>query len=112
MRAVVPQLFFVLIVLNVGNVRIDKERVALESALKEQNFLFLQIDRFELLETGGKVSLLLDFRLLHIFRLTLLLSFNFPLPIPLILMFLLDLLLDVQVGLLLAGVDADGFVER
>ncbi len=109
MRAIIPQLLFVLFVLDVRNVGVDKERVALKPALKEQNLFLLQIDRFELLETSGKVSLLLDFRLLHVLDLTLLLSLQLLLPLLLLLVLLLDLLLDDAqiVYLLLAGLAVD-----
>lgn len=46
MRGVVLMLLFVLVILNVGNVGVDEERIAFECALEEQNFLFFEVDRF------------------------------------------------------------------
>jgi hypothetical protein len=70
------ELFFVLVVLDVGNVGVNEKWVPGIPALKKELFLFLKVDRLELLEAGRKISFLLIFLCLFRFlRFCLLLIF-------------------------------------
>jgi len=89
------ELLFVLFVLNIWDVRVDKERIAGEVALKKQLLLFLQVNWLQLLETGGEVSFLLIFLcILWLLRFGLLFVFVGRFTFLFFLDFLLDFLFD------------------
>ena len=46
MWTIVAELLFVLLVVDVGDIRVDKEWVLLEVTLEEELLLFLEIDGF------------------------------------------------------------------
>jgi hypothetical protein len=95
MGAVVFHLLFVLIVLNVRDVGVNKERIFSTVAFKEELLLFLQIDWLEFFEACREVSFLLFFVCIFAFlNFGLLFNFNFFLTFFFLFRLLLDSLLD------------------
>lgn len=68
MWTVILHVFFVLFIHYIGDVGIDKERIALKITLKKESLFFFKIKWLEFLETGGEVcSFFLTFQILFVF---------------------------------------------